>query len=149
MNVLEEMGNPFLEGIQDLLVTDIRDVMDAAVAETVRKVESIGEEQYKNFVNERLELCTKAVTEILPKNKPPLFSQPPVKTQSKQKEKLAALKSNCGLFSRLYISCQTQHGELDQFFSHESHAAPSAVNRTQTAAWGESRFATLSRLKRA
>ena len=122
------MGNPFLEGSQDLLVIDTRDVMDAAVAETVRKVESIGEEQYKKFVDERLELCTKAVTEILPKNKLPLFSRPPVKTQPKQKEKLAALKSDCGLFSRLYISCQARDGDLDQFFSHENHAAQPALS---------------------
>ena len=30
--VLEEMGNPFLEDSEDLLVIDTRDVMDAAVA---------------------------------------------------------------------------------------------------------------------
>ena len=84
--VTEEMGNPFLEDSQDLLVIDTRDVMDVAVADTVRKVKSLGEEQYKKFVEERLKLCTKPVTETLPKNKLPLFSRPPVKTQSKQKE---------------------------------------------------------------
>ena len=102
--------------------------MDAAVADSVRKVESLGEDQYKKFAEERLESCTKPITETLPKNKLPLFSRPPVKTQSKQKEQLSALKSDCGLFSRLYISCQTRHGDLDQFFSHENHAAPPALS---------------------
>ena len=58
----------------DLLVLDTRDIMDTPVAETVRKIESLGEEQYTKFVEERLELCTKPVTETLPKNKLPLFA---------------------------------------------------------------------------
>ena len=128
VTVLEEMGNPFLEESQDLLIIDTRVMMDAAVADSVRKIESLGEDQYKKFVEERLESCTKPIAETLPKNKLPLFSRPPVKTQSKQKEQLAALKSDCGLLLRLYISCQTRHGDLDQFFSHENHAAPPALS---------------------
>ena len=56
------------------------------------------------------------------------FSRPPVKMQSKQKNQLAALKSECGLFSRMYISCQTRHGDLDEFFSHENHAVQPALS---------------------
>ena len=43
----EEMGNPFLEKSQDLLVLDTRDFMDTSVVETPRRVETIGEEQYR------------------------------------------------------------------------------------------------------
>ena len=57
--LFQEMGNPFLENTQDLLVLDTRDIMETPVAETVRKIESFGEEQYTKFVEERLELCTK------------------------------------------------------------------------------------------
>ena len=56
------------------------------------------------------------------------FSRPPVKMQSKQKNQLDALKSECGLFSRMYISCQTRHGDLDEFFSHENHAVQPALS---------------------
>jgi hypothetical protein len=55
VNVLGEMGNPFLEHSQDLLVIDTRDIMDPQVAETVRRIETLGEEQYTKFVTERLE----------------------------------------------------------------------------------------------
>ena len=77
--VLEEMGNPFLEHSQDLLVIDTRDIMDTQVADTVRKIETLGKEQYSKFVIERLEQCTTTVTQTIPKNKLPLFSRPPVK----------------------------------------------------------------------
>jgi hypothetical protein len=42
--VVEEMGNPFLEESQNLLVLDTKDIMDAStMADTVRKVQSLGE----------------------------------------------------------------------------------------------------------
>ena len=56
------------------------------------------------------------------------FSRPPAKMQSKQKNQLAALKSDCGLFSRLYISCQTRQGDLYELFSHENHAVQPALS---------------------
>jgi hypothetical protein len=94
----------------------------------VRRIETLGEEQYTKFVTERLEKCTTLVTQTIPKNKLPLFSRPPYKIKSKQKAQLAALKSDCGLFSRLYISCQTRNGDIDNFFSHENQAAPPALS---------------------
>ena len=68
--VFQEIGNPFLENTQDLMVLDMRDIMETPVAETVRKTE-----QYTKFVEERLELCTKPVTDTLPKNTLALFSR--------------------------------------------------------------------------
>lgn len=128
VTVLDEIGNPFLEHSEDLLVIDTRDIVDSEVAETVRNIETLGEEQYTKFVTERLEKCETLITETLPKNKLPLFSRPPIKTQSKQKAQLSALKSDCSLFSRLYISCQTRDGDIDKFFSHENQAAPPALS---------------------
>ena len=75
------MGNPFLERSQYILVINMRDIMDTQVAETVRRIEDIGNEQFTKFVTERLEGCTTPVTQTLPKNKLPLFSRPPVKTK--------------------------------------------------------------------
>jgi len=124
---IEDQGNPFLEEGNTLLVLDTKDIADSCVADTVRQIEVLGKEQYKSFADERLDHPTKPVTELLSRNKLPLFSRPPVKAQSKQKMQLAALKSDCSLFSRLYVSCQTRNGDLDQFFSHENQAAPPSL----------------------
>ena len=51
--VFEEMGNPFLEQSEDLLVLDTKDILDASVAEAVRTAETLGVEQYQQFVEER------------------------------------------------------------------------------------------------
>ena len=83
-----------------MLTLTNKEILDI-VAEIVRRIETLGEEQYTKFVRERLEQCTTPITQTLPKNKLPLFSRPPVKIKSKQKAQLAALKSDCGLFLRL------------------------------------------------
>ena len=85
VTVLEEMGNPFLEHSQDLLVIDTRDIVDTQVADAVRRIITLGEEQYTEFVTQRLERCTTPITHPLPKNKLPLFSRPPVKSKTKEK----------------------------------------------------------------
>ena len=99
--VTDALGNPFLEIKQDLLVLDNRDVADPSVANTVRIAEALGREQYDKFMEERLIKCPKPITDTIPKNKLPLFRSPPVKTQSKHKAQLVALRSDCSLFSRL------------------------------------------------
>ena len=46
---------------------------------------------------------------------------------SKQKMQVTALKNNCSLFSRLFISCQTRDGDLGRFFAHENQATPPSL----------------------
>ena len=117
------MGNPFLEEINDLLVLDTNDIMESA-AVTARKVETIGQEQYSKFVDERLSKCVAPVSDPLPKKKRALFSRPAVKAPSKGKLQLQSMKSDCNLFSRQYLACQGRDGDVDQFFSQENHACP-------------------------
>ena len=39
------------------------------------------------------------------------------------------MKSDCNLFSRLYLTCQARDGDVDQFFSHENHACPPSLSQ--------------------
>ena len=89
------------------------------MVETVEKIKSLGLEQYKKYVEERLQQSLKPITETLPKNNLPLFSRPTIKSPLKEKLQLAAIKKDHDLFMRLYIACQTRSPDLDQFFSHE------------------------------
>ncbi|CAG2223289.1 unnamed protein product [Mytilus edulis] len=47
---IEEMGNPFLEESEDLLVLDTRDIVDPKVANTVRNIEQIGNDKYHEYL---------------------------------------------------------------------------------------------------
>ena len=126
--VIEEMGSPFLEKSNDLLVLDTRNIMNISVGDTMRGIEALGIEKYHNFIKEMLTECTVPITEVLSKNKLALFSSPPVKTPSKQKTQITALKSDCNLFSRLYIACQTRDGDPDSFFKHENQNTPPSLS---------------------
>lgn len=127
---IEEMGNPFLEESEDLLVLDTRDIIDSSVAETVKRVEEIGKSQFEAFVTERLEKRTVSLFDPIKRNNLALFSSPPLsKGKSNDKMQIASLKSNCSLFARLYVSCQVRDGDLEAFFSHENQSVPPALTQ--------------------
>ena len=46
VQVIKEMGNPFLESSPELLALDSRDVVDQSVVDSVRSIETIGKDQF-------------------------------------------------------------------------------------------------------
>ena len=126
---VEDLGNPFKEDSGDLLALDTKDIMPAEVVESVQKIKKIGQSQYKAFVSERMVERTKPITHPLKQNKLPLFSRPTTKTVSKKQAQVSALKDDCSFFSRLYISCQTREGNLEEFFRHENQPWPPSLSQ--------------------
>ncbi|KAG7160440.1 hypothetical protein Hamer_G001690, partial [Homarus americanus] len=108
-NVIEEMENPFIDNSCDLLILDTRDLADPAVVDTVRKTVRYNKDPIK-------------------RNNLPLFSRLPVREKSRAKHQLSSVKSDCSLFSSLYISCQIRDGDLDEFFTHENQACPPSLS---------------------
>ena len=127
-NVIEEMGNPFIDVSNDLLVLDNRYVVDPSVVNAMRNLKKTGQEQYDKLVTERLVTQTSPVNDPIKRNNFPLFSRPPFREKSRAKHQLSYLKSDCSLFSSLYISCQTCDGNLDDFFAHENQACPPSLS---------------------
>ena len=79
---ITKMGNPFQESTNDLLVLDTQDMMLHSVVETVKTLESVGQNQYREFVTERLEARSKSLFEPIKQNKLPLFSKIKVKRET-------------------------------------------------------------------
>ena len=135
---IEDMGTPFEEDSTDLLVLDLKEIMDDTVVKAVREMLSIGQDQYKAFVKERFQERTKQKTEAIKKNRLPLFKQQQKQQQQQQqqrnltkdKQKVAALKNDCALFSRLYIACQSRDDNLEEFFKHENQPFPPTLAQT-------------------
>ena len=124
---IEEYGNPLTENSSDLLVLDKRNIAQQAIVDTVFQIEQLGQEQYDKHVRERLVIQNVHVSELIMKNNLPLFSRPLVKKKNNFTPQLASLKSDCSLFSRLYVSSQVRGGNLDEFFEHENQACPPAL----------------------
>lgn len=123
---IDEFGNPFEEESQDLLVLDTKEIADPAAVNTVRDAKKIGQKQFDAFAKECLIDRSKSINDAIHRNKLPLFGTP--RTTSKGKQQLTSLKSDVELFSRLYISCQTRDGNLEEFFRHENQACPPSLS---------------------
>ena len=128
-DVMEEMGNPFLEETTDLLRLDTREIMDPEVVAAVRQAEETGKQQYETYATDRLVEQSTSISEPIKKNKLPLFSRPPQREKSKSSLQVSSLKSDCSLFSRLYIACQARDGNLQDFFRHENQACPPSLSQ--------------------
>ena len=62
------------------------------------------------------------------KNLLPLFKRPLPRKCTKGKQAIASLRSDCNLFSHLYIVSQFRDGDLDNFFAHENHPWPPSLS---------------------
>jgi hypothetical protein len=123
----DEMGNPFMEDSSDLLVLDTKDVMDECVVQFVKQAQKTGQSQYDTYVSERLVKCTTPITDTIKRNKTALFGYES-KSHTAAHDKLAVLRNDCTLFSRLYIGCQARDGDVQEFFRHENQASPPSLS---------------------
>ena len=125
---MEDLGNPFLEESEDLIVLDTKEIAGPAAVTSLRQMEALGREQCNTFTTERLVNRKKSLYDPIKRNKVTLFNSPPPKAQSKAAQQLSSMKSDCSLFARLYISCQTRDGDLDEFFKHENQGSPPSLS---------------------
>ena len=113
--MIGDLGNPFEEESTDLLVLDTKEITHTTSVEAVQNARRIGQEQFQAFTIECLVERSKSIDDVIHHNKLKLFGNATKKNVSKGKQQLTSLKSDVGLFSRLYIGCQTRDGSLEQF----------------------------------
>jgi len=114
----EKLGNPFAEDSNDLYVFATKVIMHDEVIATVQSVEDTGKTQFARFVEEQIKEPCVSFYDNISKNNLPLFTSKPQKTPGKSRAEFTRMKCNVELFSRMYISCQARHGDLDTFFQH-------------------------------
>ena len=128
VKVIEEMGNPYLDETEELLVLDNKEVASPDVLRSLQIIEKCGQDQYQAFVDERLKKRSKSVFDPIKRNNLHLFHKKSSNTLSKSKIQAASMKSDCSLFARLYIACQVREGNLDTFFKHENGPFPPSLS---------------------
>ena len=113
------MGNPFQEESADLLVPDTKIVADRALAEVVGTHQQKGQERFKCMGHEGESKLYKPIEKY--KVMVVFFKH---EQQAANSSKDKGLNKNCQLFSRLFISCQTRQGDLQELFKHENQPTP-------------------------
>ncbi|KAK0070054.1 hypothetical protein Bpfe_000037 [Biomphalaria pfeifferi] len=71
---------------------------------------------------------TKPVSAPIRRNNFILIAGAKRKKRSAPQYRISSLKSDCYLFSRLYVACQTRNGGLTDFFSYENQLAPPSLS---------------------
>ena len=127
ITAMEEYGNPFLEKSKDLIALETKDLMAEAVIKSVYAAKEKGELLYDTFVKELLNNHSTALSDTITRTNLPLFGKYDEKIPSKAKSKITSLKSDCNLFARLYIACQSREGNLQEFFKHENSISPPSL----------------------
>lgn len=125
--VVQAAGNPFMERSTDFVTIHSKNIVDPAAHDAMKKLRNIGEEQYEAFVNDRFSNQTKKLSDPIKRNNMMMISGTKRKRKSGQSQQISRLKSDCYLFSRLYIACQTRSGGLDDFFKYENHPFPPSL----------------------
>ena len=97
-DVLQEMGNPFEEQTDEIIVLDTRDVVDEDVAKGVLGLALLGQRQYNLFVEERLISGTVGIEEPIKRNKVSLIKRMHASNKSTAKQELISLRNDCSLF---------------------------------------------------
>lgn len=122
------MGNPFKDDCPELLALDTRNCVGEPVVDTVMNIEVLGSTQYNKFVQDVIKSRSVNIQEPIKKNSLPLFKRPLPKKSMKLKQQVASLKSDCNLFSHLYIASKFRDGNLEDFFAHENQAWPPSLS---------------------
>jgi hypothetical protein len=124
----QEFGNPFQEQTTDLIAIDTRTIVDNDAVCTLTALEKNGKDLYRTFVEERLIKKTSTIFEPIKKVKTRIFATLKKPKNSKQLESVKALKCDVSLFSKLLISSQNRHLDLDVFFSYENQTCPPSLS---------------------
>ena len=125
---MKNMGNPFRDNYPELLTLDSRVCGTDDVIATVRTIKNVGTMQYQKYVTDVIVNRSVSIHQPIKKNSLRLFKRQSPKPTKKSMQKVASLKSDCNLFSHLYIASKFRDGDLDDFFSHENHPWPPSIS---------------------
>ena len=111
--IVRRMGNPFFDDGEDLITLDIKLVMDSSVVHTLKTAETIGQVQYDAFVQERLVLCEKPLTNTMPKNNLSLLGTAPKKVRSRSQHQVASKENQSCLHQpQTWEVCNTAQSQV-------------------------------------
>jgi len=139
-STLQEIGNLFCENSTDLLILDSRDLADAAVADTVRRIEKLGQDQHDTYVSERL---VKIQSTLMT----PFREITSLYLAGLQLERNPGLSSKFCLWKMIApssldctLASQNREGDLDEFFAHKNKAYPPALSQMASLEVGTSQI---------
>ena len=117
-SAIGEYGNPFLETSSDILVLDIRDMVEKSSVHNVYRMESQGCQQYYNlYANGSYSHEEEQYT-----------LNPHKSRRTTSSGLVSSLKSDRNLSSRFHVASQFRDGNLNDYFSHKNQPCPPSLS---------------------
>ena len=117
-SAIGEYSNPFLETSSDILVLDIRDIVEKSVVYNMYRMESQGCQQYYNlYANSS---CSHEEEQYT--------LNPHKRKRTTSSGLVSSLKSDRNLFSRLFVASQFRYGNLNYHSSHNNQPYPPSLS---------------------
>ena len=90
-------------------------------------LQTVGIDLHEQYIKERIEECTKPISDVITKPKVYTFQKPPPAKLSKV-SKLASFKASAAITNSMFISLQTQpEVEMADFFKYENSQFPPSL----------------------
>ena len=124
LETFKKFGNPFDDPVEGLTSIVSKQIFAQDVADTVITAETLGKQQSRAFLQERItrsSTAPKSLYSVVHKNNLKLFRSKNKIVTSKTKLESLTLKERVKLYANLYVGCQSRQGNLDGFFQHENH----------------------------
>ena len=83
---------------------------------------------YSRYDGDVLVRREESIYHTIKRNNLPLFKQPHASTPSRKATQFQEMRSDCSLFSQLFIAAQARDINMEEFFSHENHPWPPALS---------------------
>ena len=89
---------------------------------------NIGKAMFTEFVRDRIETCSKPLSDVIPKANLYTFSNRPSVNLKKGANKLGLARANAALVTQLFLSLLGRpDGDIDYFFRHQNHRDPPSL----------------------
>ena len=121
--------NPYGETENQLVTLDTGEYMDPEISKSLKQLTSVGGELYSQYVKERIEDCSKPISDVISKPKLYTFLKPPSVTLSKGAAKLAYCKASAAIVTQMFVSLQARpDSDMLDFFKHENSRFPPSLS---------------------
>lgn len=121
--------NPFKEIGSDLITLDTGEIMDPEIINCLREAPKTGQTKFREFVNTRIEVATKPLSDIIPRTNLFTFAKRPPIDLKKGSDKLGTAKANTALITKMFMSLQSRpDAEILEFFKHENQREPPSLS---------------------
>ena len=120
--------NPYSKAESQLLTLDTGEYMDPEISKGLASLETVGNDLYETYIKERIEECTKPISDVIKKPKIYTFmNRPPVRLP--KESKIASFKASTAITTSMFISLQARpEADMSDFFKYENSQYPPSIS---------------------